>query len=153
MADTKELLGRAIENFLTGTLLQELGDKQIAGIDPRCLSGFIKGVCKIEGHISFLGGIIEPDSLKTKTYIGDGTFDLRVNYPGPDSACKYSNVIQGIIDKVEEEFDIPVSSLGKAKIKVEVGPIAFHFRIYKCAPGVLVPITPKTQRAEGNHEK
>lgn len=140
MPDPKELLGQAIESFLTGTVLKELGGKQIAGIDTRCLSGFVEGLCKIEGNISFLGRIFEPDFLKTKTYLGDGVFDLRLDYPGPDSACKSATVIQGIIDKVEEQFEVPISSLGKATIKVQAGPVSFHFRIYKCEPGALPPI-------------
>jgi hypothetical protein len=141
MPDPKELLEQAIESFLTGTVLRELGGKQIAGVDARCLSGFIKGLCKIEGEITFLGRTFEPDFLKTKTYLGDGVFDLRVDYPGPDSACKSPTVVQGIVDKVEQQFDVPVSSLGKATIKIEVGPVSFHFRIYKCEPGALRPTT------------
>ena len=140
MADTKELLGQAVEGFLTGNVLRGLAGKQVAGIDTRCLAGFIKGLCKIEGDITFLGRLFEPDFLKTKTYLGDGVFDLRIDYYGPDSVCKSANVIQGIIDKVEEQLEVPVSPLGKATIRVEVGPVSFHFRIYKCEPGELPPL-------------
>jgi hypothetical protein len=139
MPDLKDLLRDIIQDHLEHQL-KALATKQIPVPDKPeykfCPEGFIEGLVRIEGKISAAGEFISPAFAKSKTYLGDGTFDLRVEL-AVDSVCKnLRTVIQGVLDiselALEWDYSLGPANIVKIKVKVKIGPLSFHFRVYEC---------------------